>query len=235
MPTILSIETSTEVCSVALSSDGYILSHFEDFEGPNHAAILSDFIYGSLEFLRQNEGVAPVGAVAVSIGPGSYTGLRIGLSEAKGLAYGLKVPLIGVGTLDLLAAETMFDVIDFDPERDLFQPMIDARRNEVYTATFDGALNVVTPPEAMILTPDSHLARERKRLIISGNGATKAQKIFGSHSDILYVDNIVPLATGMVSLAEKKYLEGHFLDIAYSVPFYLKEFQTTKPKNRVLK
>ncbi len=134
MATILNIETSTSVCSVALTSEGAILQHAEDFQGRNHAVVLSGFIKEALDHLRRHE--MALDAVAVSIGPGSYTGLRIGLSEAKGLAYALGIPLIGVPTLELMSVGVMFSRDDL-PEGCLFAPMIDARRMEVYTAVYD--------------------------------------------------------------------------------------------------
>lgn len=137
MAVILNIETSTNVCSVALCAEGMVLSHFEDFEGRNHAALLSGFIKRCLDFLAEKE--LKLDAVAVSMGPGSYTGLRIGLSEAKGLAYALDIPLIGISTLKLMAVSVMFSGVDI-PDDAIFVPMIDARRMEVYTAAFDMAL-----------------------------------------------------------------------------------------------
>ena len=137
MAVIINIETSTDVCSAALTAEGQILTHYEDFGGRNHAALISGYIKGCLDFAAGHE-IRP-DAVAVSLGPGSYTGLRIGLSEAKGLAYALDIPLIGVGTLELMATRVMFSTLDIDPES-IFVPMIDARRMEVYTAAYDFGL-----------------------------------------------------------------------------------------------
>ena len=143
MATILNIETSTSVCSVALASEGAILDHSEDFRGRNHAVVLSGFIKQSLDYLRRQD--MTLDAVAVSIGPGSYTGLRIGLSEAKGLAYALEIPLIGVPTLELMTVGVMFGHDEL-PEGTLFAPMIDARRMEVYTAVYDLSLRPLMEP-----------------------------------------------------------------------------------------
>ena len=148
MPTIINIETSTDVCSVALTSEGAILEHFEAFDGRNHATLLSGFIKGCLDHLRRHE--MRLDAVGVSLGPGSYTGLRIGLSEAKGLAYALDVPLIGVDTLKTMAVSVMFSQPELD-ENVMFAPMIDARRMEVYTAAYDFALNEMLKPCPIIL------------------------------------------------------------------------------------
>lgn len=228
MAFILNIETSTDVCSVCLTGDGFILRHYENFTGPNHAAVLSDYIYECISHIHQQN--IKLDAIAVSIGPGSYTGLRIGLSEAKGLTYGLKIPLIGVNTLEILAVESMFNLIDFNPESDIFQPMIDARRNEVYTQQFDGSLNPLTSPQALILYEDLFKnIKNPKRVIICGNGTEKAKSIL-KNDNILFMPAIVPLATSMMPLSERAFMNKEFIDIAYSIPQYLKEFRTTSPK-----
>lgn len=226
MAVILNIETSTNVCSVALTAEGMILCHFEDFEGRNHAALLSGYIKRCLDWMRDHE--MKLDAVAVSMGPGSYTGLRIGLSEAKGLAFALDVPLIGVSTLQLMAVSVMFKV-DVDPEA-LFVPMIDARRMEVYTAVYDMALDTLVEPTPLILEPDSlnDIAPGRPMLVF-GNGSDKARDLF-TRADVTFVPDIVPLATDMIALAEREFALRRFLDLAYSTPEYLKEFQATKPK-----
>ena len=151
MPNILHIETSTSVCSAALSSDGVVQCHFENFDGPSHASLLGAYVKELMTFARDKS--IKVDAVAVSSGPGSYTGLRIGVSEAKGLCFGLKVPLIAVHTLELLACATMFKTY-FD-EDVLYCPMIDARRMEVYTAVYDNALNAVRPVQACVVDENS--------------------------------------------------------------------------------
>ncbi|MDE6756663.1 MAG: tRNA (adenosine(37)-N6)-threonylcarbamoyltransferase complex dimerization subunit type 1 TsaB, partial [Muribaculaceae bacterium] len=144
--TILNIETSTNVCSVAVTADGMVLCHREDFAGHNHATLLSGFIKDCLDHIAAHE--MKLDAVAVSIGPGSYTGLRIGLSEAKGLCYALGIPLIGIDTLKIMAVEVMFtQSLEGD---ELFVPMIDARRMEVYTAVYDMALATLVEPTPLI-------------------------------------------------------------------------------------
>lgn len=230
MPTILNIETSTEVCSVALTAEGAVLEHFEEFQGRNHATVLSGFIKGCLDHLRRHE--MKLDAIAVSIGPGSYTGLRIGLSEAKGLAYALDVPLIGVDTLKIMAVNVMF-ANDVEPDT-LFAPMIDARRMEVYTAVYDLALNTLAAPTPLILQPDSYSKwlAERKVLFF-GNGSDKARPLFESNPNATFIADVSPLAVDMMPLATQAYLRGDFLDLAYSVPAYLKEFQATKPQQLV--
>lgn len=233
MATILNIETSTNVCSVALTADGFILEHFEDFEGPNHASVISDFISECIKHLQKYEIKKP-DAIAVSIGPGSYTGLRIGLSEAKGLAYGYEIPLIAVNTLEIIAVETMFQLTDFDVSTDIFQPMIDARRNEVYTASYDGYLQSLSDPHPVILTNDfNNNILADKRIIYCGNGAVKAETLITPSVQSLFFPEVVPLATGMLPLSEKAWRNKEFVDIAYSIPLYLKEFQASTPKNKL--
>ena len=155
MATILNIETSTDVCSVCLSHDGEMKFHDADYKGRNHATVLGGFVKNALDYAKMCE--MKLDAVAVSIGPGSYTGLRIGLSEAKGLCFGLDIPLIGVNTLKLLSVAVMFSK-NIGPD-DYFVPMIDARRMEVFTAVYDLALNEVMPNQAMILDENSFVAQ----------------------------------------------------------------------------
>ena len=235
MANILNIETSTDVCSVALTSEGQVLDHRENYEGQTHATLLSQYVKEMLDYARSRE--IHLDAIAVSIGPGSYTGLRIGLSEAKGLAFGLQVPLIGVNTLQLMAVSTMFNhFIEEDGEKGLlYVPMIDARRMEVYTAAYTPALDAVVEPQAMILDEHSFEAQLEQgyTLVLMGNGSDKARQVL-SRDGVHFVEGIKPVAVDMMALAEKAYREGSFIDVAYSTPLYLKEFQATKPKNPIL-
>ena len=232
MATILNIETSTEVCSVALTSEGQVLDHRENYEGQTHATLLSQYVKEMLDYARSRE--IKIDAIAVSIGPGSYTGLRIGLSEAKGLAFGLNVPLIGVNTLQLLTVSTMFNHF-IDEDNVLYVPMIDARRMEVYTAAYNTALEPILDPQAMILDEHSfeHLLAQGYELVLMGNGSDKARQVL-SRSGISFVEGVKPVAVDMMALAEKAYREQNFIDVAYSTPLYLKEFQATKPRNPIL-
>ena len=227
MAVILNIETSGKTCSVALTAEGMILRHYENFEGRNHATLLSDYIKSCLDHLEDHE--LKLEAVAVSLGPGSYTGLRIGLSEAKGLAYALDIPLIGLSTLEIMAVGAMFRE-DADPDA-LLVPMIDARRMEVYTAVYDFALTPVVAPTPLILADDSY---ERflteGPVTFFGDGSDKARDLFGSNPNARFIPDIVPLATDMTALADRAFARRQFLDLAYSVPEYLKDFQAIKPK-----
>ncbi len=232
MANILNIETSTEVCSVALTSEGQVLDHRENYEGQTHATMLSQYVKEMLDYARSRE--IKLDAIAVSIGPGSYTGLRIGLSEAKGLAFGLNVPLIGVNTLQLMAVSTMFNHF-IDEENVLYVPMIDARRMEVYTAAYAPSLEAVLEPQAMILDEHSFdaLLDKGHTLILMGNGSDKARQVL-TRDGVSFVEGVKPVAVDMMALAEKAYREQDFIDVAYSTPLYLKEFQAIKPKNPVL-
>lgn len=231
MAVILNIDTSTAVCSAALTAEGMILCHRECFEGRNHAALLSGFIKDCLDFAADKE--LKLQAVAVSMGPGSYTGLRIGLSEAKGLAYALEIPIIGVSTLELMATRVMFSTDDVDPDS-ILVPMIDARRMEVFTAAYDFALSPLMAPQPYILEQGAYfdiLAQGRPTLFF-GDGSEKAKAVITAENAV-FVPDVVPLAVDMVALAERAYAERRFEDLAYCTPAYLKEFQATKPKSRL--
>lgn len=229
MANILNIETSTSVCSVALGSDGQVLDHHENYDGQTHATLLSQFIKDALDTAARRE--LKLDAIAVSIGPGSYTGLRIGLSQAKGLAFGLDLPLIGVNTLQLLTVSAMFR--DFFDDDALFVPMIDARRMEVYTAVYNSALETRMEPCPMILDENSFSdLLESHQLIFVGNGATKTKTVI-NHRNATFLDDVKPVAVDMLALSEKAFREKHFIDVAYSTPLYLKEFQATVPKKKV--
>lgn len=226
MAVILNIETSTNVCSVALTADGMVLMHHEDYQGQNHAALLSGYIKRCLDFLREKE--MTLQAVAVSIGPGSYTGLRIGLSEAKGLAYALNIPLIGIDTLQIMAVSVMFN--QWVDEDVYFAPMLDARRMEVYTSVLDMSLTEIMKPQPLILDADSYKEYlSEKPVLFFGNGSDKFRDVL-CNENARFIPDIHPLAVDMMALADKAYSAGDFLDLAYSTPRYLKEFQAIKPK-----
>jgi tRNA threonylcarbamoyladenosine biosynthesis protein TsaB len=222
--TILYIETSTTVCSVALSHNGQLLFSKQNAEGMNHAELLSPFIAEAMKKLEE-KGLT-LDAVAVSAGPGSYTGLRIGVSTAKGLCYGLDIPMIAIDTLELIARRAI-DTIG--KSNALYCPMIDARRMEVYTALYDGKLSVVEPASAKIISSDSYSQiHENKQVFFIGNGAPKCKEMI-QNENAIFIDDIHPLASNMIPLAEKKYANKEFVDVAYFEPFYLKEFYTSSP------
>ena len=233
MATILNIESSGAPCSVALTCEGMILAHREEFEGRNHAALLSGFIKDCLDHAAEHS--LTLDAVAVSMGPGSYTGLRIGLSEAKGLAYSLDIPMIGVHTLELLTSRVMFSSDEISPET-IFIPMVDARRMEVYTAAYDMALSPMLSPGALVLDESAYadLRASGRPILFFGSGAEKACTIFAGDAQAVYVPDVEALAVDMTALSERAYARRDFIDTAYSVPEYLKDFQATVPKHKVI-
>ena len=230
MPVILHIETSTEVCSVALSCDGSVVFRRENRTPMSHASSLAGYVQEALAEARERQ--LSLDAVAVSRGPGSYTGLRIGVSEAKGLCFGLDVPLISVDTLAVMACAVMFR--DDTDETALLCPMIDARRMEVYTAVYDRALTTVSPVEAKIIDEEAFAPLlEKRKILFFGNGAAKCRTTI-THPNALFVDDIHPIAADMTALAEQAFRASCFENVAYFEPFYLKDFVATKPKNKVL-
>ncbi|MCD7901370.1 MAG: tRNA (adenosine(37)-N6)-threonylcarbamoyltransferase complex dimerization subunit type 1 TsaB [Bacteroides sp.] len=230
MSCILHIETSTTVCSVAVSEDGHTIFSKEDYEGPSHATLLGPFIDEALSLVDSH--AIPLDAVAVSCGPGSYTGLRIGVSMAKGICYGRDVPLIGLPTLEVMSVPVL--LYHELPEDALLCPMIDARRMEVYAAIYDRALNEVRKTSADIVDETSYLEYlEKHPVYFFGNGAVKCKEKI-THSNAHFIDNIHPLAKRMFPLAEKAFACQKFEDVAYFEPFYLKEFVTTIPKKNIL-
>lgn len=230
--TILNIETSGKICSVALTRDGALEMQLDDREGMQHANRLAPFVERCMEELKRKE--EKLDAVAVSIGPGSYTGLRIGLSLAKGLAFSLGIPLIGVDTLKIIAVKAMFRTMDWTGE-EVLVPMVDARRMEVFTASFDFALNPLAEPGPMILDENSfsELLSAGRHLYFIGDGAEKAKKVI-DHPNAHWIDGLLPQAKDMLALSEKALREEDFIDIAYSTPNYLKAYQTTTPKNHLV-
>lgn len=225
MSTILAIETSGKYCSVALIHEGLAEFRREDDVEMNHARAIGPFVDECVKEARRREW--KIDAVAVSMGPGSYTGLRIGLSMAKGLCFSLGVPLIGVSTLKLIAVKAMFRNLDWQGD-EILVPMIDARRMEVYTAAYDFRLDALMEPQPLILSEDSYSELPKGLSVyFMGDGAAKSKDILkgeGRH----WIDGVNPKASDMTALAEKAFREGDFVDVAYSVPEYLKEYEARK-------
>lgn len=227
MSCILHIETSTTACSVALSEDSQVVFKKEELNGPSHAVLLGVFVDEALSFADSH--AMPLDAVAVSCGPGSYTGLRIGVSMAKGVCYGRNLKLIGLPTLKVQCVPVLL-YHDELPDDALLCPMIDARRMEVYATLYDRALKPVRDIAADIV--DEHSYREfldQQPVYFFGDGATKCKEKL-THPNAHFIDGIRPLASMMMPLAEKAIAEGKFEDVAYFEPFYLKEFVAGKPK-----
>lgn len=230
MSCILNIETSTDVCSVAISDSGQVIFNKEDHSGPNHAVKLGVYVDEALDFLDSHG--LPLEAVAVSCGPGSYTGLRIGVSMAKGICYGRGVKLIAVPTLELMAVPVLLG--EHPEEEDaLIVPMLDARRMEVYAEVLDRALKVVRPIQADIVDADTYKEYlDQHHVYFFGNGAAKCMETI-NHPHAHLVEGIEPLAKNMAPLVEKRFAEGKFEDVAYFVPFYLKDFVAKMPKKLI--
>lgn len=226
MSCILNIETSTDVCSVAVSRDGTCIFNREDYSGPNHAVKLGVFVDEALSYIDNRS--IPLDAVAVSCGPGSYTGLRIGVSMAKGICYGRGVKLVAVPTLELLAVPVL---LEHDIEEDaLLCPMLDARRMEVYAGVYDRALNEVRPVQADVVDADTYREYlDKGKVYFFGNGACKCIDAIDNGNARLIKD-VKPLARYMFPLAEKRINQGRIEDVAYFVPFYLKDFVAKTPK-----
>ena len=227
MSCILNIETSTDVCSVAISDNGQVVFNKEDHSGPNHAVKLGVYVDEALSFIDAH-GI-PLEAVAVSCGPGSYTGLRIGVSMAKGICYGRDVKLISIPTLELMAVPVLLGEHPAE-ENALIVPMLDARRMEVYAKVMDRALKEVRPIQADIVDAETYKEYlDRGTVYFFGNGAEKCMEVI-NHPNARLVKGIEPLAKNMAPLAEKRFVEGKFEDVAYFVPFYLKDFVAKMPK-----
>ena len=223
MACILHIETSTNVCSVAVSEDGQCI--FEQEARGEHGAgaeRLGTMVDEALSFTDNH--AIPFDAVAVSCGPGSYTGLRIGVSMAKGVCFGRDLKLIAVPTLELLCVPVLLRRPDLE-ENALLCPMLDARRMEVYAALYDRALHEVRPVGADVVDAETY----RQPVYFFGNGARKCMDAI-NHPNAHLIDGIEPIAKWMQPLAEKRFLNGQTEDVAYFVPFYLKDFVAIKPK-----
>ncbi len=230
MACILNIETSTDVCSVAISDNGVVAFEKEDHSGPNHAVKLGVFVDEALSYIDSRN--IPLEAVAVSCGPGSYTGLRIGVSMAKGICYGRGAKLIAVPTLQLLAVPVLL-AEQVKEDNALIVPMLDARRMEVYAQVMDRALKEVRPIQADIVDADTYREYlDRGPVYFFGNGAAKCMETIG-HPNAHLVKGIEPLAKNMAPLAEKRLAQGQFEDVAYFVPFYLKDFVAKMPKKLI--
>lgn len=228
MALILNIDTSTTVCSVALAQDGKIIGIKESNKGLNHSVLLGVYIDDILN--SHHIHAAQLDAVAVSMGPGSYTGLRIGVSTAKGLCFGANKPLLAVPTLQALARS----VADQLQENALYCPMLDARRMEVYTAFFDRDNHTILDTKAEIITADSFAdLLAAQKVYFFGNGSEKVKSILTS-PNACFIDQVETSARHLVPLSEELYQQEQFVDTAYFEPFYLKDFIATVPKKKII-
>lgn len=227
MSCILHIETSTKVCSVAVTEDGTTLFEKVDKDGPSHAVQLGVFVDEALSY-TDNHGI-PFDAVAVSCGPGSYTGLRIGVSMAKGVCYARNLKLIAVPTPELLCVPVLLYREEIEEDA-LLCPMIDARRMEVYAAIYDRALRPVRAIGADIVDGTTYrVLLDSRPVYFFGDGAEKCKTQI-VHPNARFLPDVYPVAKYMAPLAEKAFAQGRFEDVAYFEPFYLKEFVASKPK-----
>jgi tRNA threonylcarbamoyladenosine biosynthesis protein TsaB len=232
MPLILNIETSTNVCSVSLTGEtGAVLASRENTEDKSHSALLAVFID---EIIKESGGTFDdLSAVSVSMGPGSYTGLRIGVSTAKGICYAKSIPLIALNTLDIMASGFLRNkgsLLPKSPDNVILCPMIDARRMEVYMALYNASGIRIKDTSAEIIDESSfaELLKENT-LYFFGNGAEKFPLIITSTSARFFA-GIYPSAKEMGKLSFELFQQGKFVDLAYFEPFYLKDFITTLPK-----
>lgn len=225
MSRILMIETATAVCSVGICIHGELQSIREELKPNSHASLVAVFIG---EVLKEcNMKAADLDAVAVSMGPGSYTGLRIGVSSAKGICYAVSKPLIAVSTLKNLA-EGMISM-NASSNDALYIPMIDARRMEVYMAMYDRMGQEMVPVAAEIITPDSFDKYAPQDLFIAGDGAEKTMDVLSYGGSITKLDTL-PSVRFMCHSVDRQYTEGTFVNSAYFEPYYLKDFVAGKPK-----
>lgn len=224
MSLILSIETSTTVCSVALTEGEEIVAQKKLLEDKSHASHLTILIQDILK--ESGRTMLDLDAVAISEGPGSYTGLRIGVSTAKGLCYALSIPLIGVNTLEAMA----FEVGRNGQDDVIFCPMIDARRMEVYTALYDVKLEELMAPHPKVLNEESFQETLRNaHVLFFGNGSGKFKDLIPV-KNAEFIENVSPSAWAVGILASFKLSNNETEDLAYFEPRYLKEFQATTPK-----
>jgi tRNA threonylcarbamoyladenosine biosynthesis protein TsaB len=222
---ILNIDTATEQGSVCIAQDGNVISTLSNDSQKDHAA----WIQVAINSLLQKEGytIQHIKAVAVTAGPGSYTGLRVGMATAKGLCFALQIPLITINTLQVMAfgAINQWNLLAANLQPPLcFCPMIDARRMEVFTAVYDEALQEIVSPNAMILDALSFQEKLDKRsLICFGNGSLKWKNV-SRYPNVLFIEEKIDIAKSLAKLASSLYLAKNFANLAYAEPVYLKEF-----------
>jgi len=231
MPLILHIETATNVCSVALAGDGQLLSLRESTIRNSHAAVITRLIDEVMQ--SSNRELNALDAIAVSKGPGSYTGLRIGVATAKGLCYALDKPLIAIPTLQAMAFGIQKSKVKNQKSKFevLFCPMIDARRMEVYYALYDINGKEMRDTRAEIIHEDSFSDLLADHTILfGGDGSRKCREVLKSKENAVFIDDFEASAQFMISLAKEKFERQEFEDLAYFEPFYLKDFIAAKAR-----
>lgn len=229
MALILCIETATPVCSAALVADGRVLSFRETSEPNAHSKSLTLFLQSMLE--ETGKHIQDLNAIAVSMGPGSYTGLRIGVSTAKGLAYAADLPVIGIDTLDAMSIAA--SEVCKDSDIDYFVPMIDARRMEVYAAVFDKHTVKLREVQSDIVSLELYAAYLNKgKVLFFGDGADKTQTAL-QHDNAVFDAKVLPSSRFMATIAERKFSAAEFENLAYFEPHYLKEFIALTPTKHI--
>jgi tRNA threonylcarbamoyladenosine biosynthesis protein TsaB len=228
MAYILCLETATEICSVALLKNDVVIALQENHEGNSHATQITLLIEAVMK--KSNIELNQLNAIAVSKGPGSYTGLRVGVSTAKGLCFALNIPLIATNTLHSLA-QYLLSTINHQPST-ILCPMLDARRMEVYCTLLDEQLNEVEKTQAKIIDENSFTTELNKhKIYFFGNGSSKCKTII-THPNAIFIDDIKCSANGMAVLAHEAFIQKQFEDVAYFEPFYLKDFVGTVAKKK---
>ncbi|MBN2482435.1 MAG: tRNA (adenosine(37)-N6)-threonylcarbamoyltransferase complex dimerization subunit type 1 TsaB [Bacteroidales bacterium] len=236
MSIILNIETATSLCSVSLAKEGTVLAIRESLEEKSHARMLTVFI----DEIMKEKGMGPkdLNAVAVGKGPGSYTGLRIGVSTAKGICFGANIPLFAIGTLNIICNQLLLTSDQktravLNKTSTLICPMIDARRMEVYYALFNIFGMQIKEPVAAVVDQQIFIPLlEKGYVVFTGSGMNKCKDLL-NHPNAFFVDHIHPSAGSMAALSHKAFQDNEQVNLAYFEPFYLKDFISTVPKKHL--
>ena len=230
MAIILNIDTSSKYCSIAVAQDGEVIFGLESSKEMDHSVSLAPFVEKAIEFIKQHK--YELDAVSVTIGPGSYTGLRIGLSMAKGLTFGLSLPLITLSALEVIAVRSLFSDSQIDGD-EIIVAMMDAGRMEVYSGVYDLRLNHLQEEAPEILNEKSYIDLQKKRKVIfAGDGVKKFETVYSGKNGT-WKCTAMPHAKYMASLSELKFRKKEFTDIAYSAPRYLKNYNAVKSKSKL--
>lgn len=232
MTYILHLETATKVCSVAIAKDGVLISLKETTVANSHSSLITSFVDDVIKSagIKLND----LKAVCISKGPGSYTGLRIGVSTAKGFCYALNIPLIAVNTLQSMANLYAMNNADLLNDKTFFCPMIDARRMEVFTALFNHNVNFVNETSAKIIDGESFKKElSAYKIIFFGDGAEKCRQSLSHNPNAIFDNEFAVSARGMISVAWEKYRAKNFENLAYFEPYYLKDFLATIPRKMI--
>lgn len=232
MSILLLIETADEVCSVGLSTNGKLIHAEEVMEKNAHSRLINTLVESLLQ--KSKVSFSDISAIAVSKGPGSYTGLRIGTATAKAFCYALNIPLISVNTLQSLAINFLHS--NSVSEDTFLMPMLDARRMEVYTALYSSKMEEVMQTTALVLNNESLNAwTGSRKVVLFGNGANKCDELISGMENVSIIEKIYPSVNGMVSEATKLYSNNQFEDSINFEPFYLKDFITTAPRKNIMR